>query len=150
MSEARQQRLSPAGVENARRHVAIGKCYPSTTSLTFPWLQVLNRSPIDPSVRIPGLTRTSLICFLHDGCGKSEGGEGIWRKARSLDRRQHHHGRPHHPQQFRLHLRLQSRVQCPPTKTQPKQCCLPFQRPHKGTRRLFRVIFMTKARLIQL
>lgn len=77
VSEARRQRLSPAGVENVRRHVAIGKCYPSTTSLTYPWPQVLNRSPIDPSVWIPGLTRTSLICFMYDGCGKSEGGEGI-------------------------------------------------------------------------
>lgn len=74
VSEARRQRLSPAGVENARRHVAIGKCYPSTTSPTFPWPQVLNRTLIDPNGQIPGLTRISLICFLHDGCGKVKAG----------------------------------------------------------------------------
>lgn len=63
VSEAQRQRLLPARVENVRRHVAIGKCYPSTTSLTFPWLQFLSRSLIDPDVRIPGLSRISLICW---------------------------------------------------------------------------------------
>lgn len=151
-------REQPAGVsqaetavsqsrKNACRRVAIGKCDSSSASLTFPWPQSLSRSLINPNVQIPGLRSISLICwrFYVRWLRQSEVVEGVEERSivSTVDN-------------IIIHSSLDSSCNCKHVfnalkqKTHPKQCCLPFQWPHKDTRRLFRVIFMTKVRLIQL
>lgn len=86
--------------------------------------------------------------FLHDGCGKVKTGRVLEKGAQSGPSTASSSSSSSSSTAVRL--RLQSRVQCPPTKTNPEQCCLPFQWPHEDSRQLFRVIFMSKVRLIQL
>lgn len=111
------------------------------------WLFPGHSSSIDPNVWIPGWRRISLICWRLSARWLRQSEDGVLEKGAQSGPST---ASSSSSSSTAVRLQLQSCVQCPPTKTNPEQCCLPFQWPHEDSRQLFRVIFMSKVRLIQL